>query len=72
MPALSAQVRAELDALDADAALEAMVDYYAERRQLFDVGQRKLIAIFDDGRLRKVHVEFAMGRDSFQHAADHG
>lgn len=69
MPALSAVVRAELDALAPDAALEAMVDYYAERRSLFDVGQRKLIAIFDHGRVRKVYVEFAMGRDTFQTAA---
>lgn len=66
MPAeLSAATRAELDELEPVEVLEVMFEYLAGRHRLLGTGQRKLVAIFDNGRLRKGFFEMGVGRDAF-------
>jgi hypothetical protein len=61
--ALSDRTRSELDRRDPDQVLELLLEYWADCQSVNMRGQRKLVAIFENGRLRTHFFEFRGGRD---------
>lgn len=57
---LSREVRAELDRLTLNEVLEETLEYVVSRHRLLNVGHSKLVAIADDGKIRKAYIELGM------------
>lgn len=70
MPAeLSRATIKELDQLEPSEVMTVMLHYLATRHRLLAVGQTKLVAIFDNGYVRKALLELSMSPGTFDQLA---